>query len=155
MSLPEFSDRDAIIAELHARLAKAKRDVEGLETAIAVVESLRPAGSQPRILAADQGIQTAPSIGTYSGLTALNAAIKFLEMRGDDADSNTIAEALRVGGFETKSERFANMLHGILNRDLKKNPKTTLVRFRKRWGLKTWKRAKSGFVVHPGSAGAT
>jgi hypothetical protein len=147
MSVPEQSDRDKILAELRARLAKVTRDAQALETAISVVESLRTGDAQPRIMAVEPGQERTPPI--FAGMGVVPAAIKYLEIRGDDADTKTIAEALIAGGFETKSRKFANMLHSILSRDMNEYPDATkLVRVRKRWGLKTWKRAKNMFVVH-------
>lgn len=153
MAVPEQSERERILTELRARLAKAKRDVEALETAIAVVESLRSGEAQLRILSVESGTKQPPA--PYAGMGVLHAAIKFLEIRGDDADTSTIAAALLAGGFETNSRRFANMLHSILNREIHEHSDSTvLMRVRKRWGLNTWKRAKNQFVIHSKTKGA-
>lgn len=118
-------DYEAVLADL-----KAKRDQ--IDAAIAAIEAI----SGIAVGSARPGGAVAIEGDTFFGMTALEAAIKYLGMVKKVQSPTEIAEALEAGGMTHSSQNLANTLYTTLSRSASHNG--PVVKVGKNWGLAEW-----------------
>ena len=90
----------------------------------------------PAVAPSPAAQQKPPSVRSTSfyGLTAWEAAARYLQVRGKPALTAEIAAALTSGGIQTDSESF----RGVLYQAMKKKPETFFSPAKGKWGLREW-----------------
>jgi hypothetical protein len=107
----EIDHIGASIALMEAQIAK-------LRNAIETLESVRPIMGQAPSASSARGAATDASFGhdAFFGMTAAEAAKRYLNATKKTASSKTISDALIAGGWKTSSKNVPENVRTILNR---------------------------------------
>jgi hypothetical protein len=125
---------------LAADLARVGRVIEALElvgavvepSATAVVDSPKPQG----IVTVTIPRQPAPGPAPYAAMTLYEATAHFLSTREKPQSAAQIADALRDGGFKTRSGDFAGTVRTMLRRPGRRGSRITPTNDGRRWFLR-------------------
>jgi hypothetical protein len=102
---------DAVLAGLREQQAKLATELARVERAIAALEGSLD-GSAPATAAA-----AAPPPKPYTTLTLYQATVHYLRSVKEPRTARQIAEALRAGGFRTRSARLSAIVATMLGRE--------------------------------------
>lgn len=111
---------DEVLAELFAErerlaieLARVNRVIEAVQEAAGSAAE-RPASSAMLMPSGKTAVPT--GVGPYSLLDIYEATAKYLSTVDEPKDSTQIAQALRAGGFKTRSQNLVNTVRVMLRR---------------------------------------
>lgn len=144
MGTPETIDYEAVLADLRARRDQLNATIAGLEQVMGIVRVAASAAAQgssngladseDRAKAAerDENLPKQVESDTFFGLSAVEAAKKYLKIVKRPAAMKEIEDALRAGGYLTNSQNFyANLYTAVMrSSDFRK--------VGKKWGLAEW-----------------
>ncbi|MCY3956039.1 MAG: hypothetical protein OXF47_08620 [Nitrospira sp.] len=138
-----MSENDASMDAYRTVLKDLKRRKKVIEAAIAGVTALLGESETtlqaclPVSLPKTQESGNATS-GAFADLSLPEAAQIYLSTVKDPQSTADIAEALKRGGYPTKSRNFSNTVRSVLDRHAK--TVGTIVKINKNWGLAEWTR---------------
>ena len=146
MSTAEPIDYEAVLADLRGR-----RDQ--LNSAIAVIEQFlglspgstvaaAPTSGSPLVL--EESLPKEVQSDTFFGLSAVDAAKKYLAIVKKPMPMKAIHDALRAGGYLTNSKNFYSNLYTSIMRS------PDFQKVRKNWGLAEWYQGRRVPTAEPG-----
>ncbi len=129
MPTSEGIDYEAVLDDLKARRDQLNVAIAGIEQMLGLAAS-SPAGATPSVT--DEQLPKQVETDTFFGLSAVEAAKKYLKIVKRPAAMKTIHDALKDGGYLTHSKNFyANLYTAIM-----RSP--DFVKVKKNWGLAEW-----------------
>jgi|HubBroStandDraft_6_1064221.scaffolds.fasta_scaffold00993_16 hypothetical protein len=153
----ENTDLTGMLAKLEAMKGALEQSIAGLRNLIALGGGSGQIGdipmangvSIPTGLLSSGGDTSVPA-GAFLGKSIPEAAELYLAIVKGKRTSKEIADALRKGGVESKSQNFTQNVHSGLDR-ARKTPNSGIVKLdRSHWGLRTWYPAGIGVGVSGG-----
>lgn len=122
---------DEMLAQLRQQREKLTQELARVEKAIAALEG---SFDESRVAAA-----AAPAIPPYAYLTLYEAAAHYLASANEPRTSRQIADALRAGGFKTRSQRLASTVATMLVRKEARLSGIKRTRDKKKWMYRRWR----------------
>lgn len=127
-------------ADYAAVLADLQRQRARLDAAIHALEAVLPdrsATETPAATGAAGPVEPASEPAVFDGLTVYEAAVRYLQGKGEGQRTTQILRALQQGGVALTGKSPINSLGAILNDKLKHNSRIVKLE-RGRWGLAAW-----------------
>jgi hypothetical protein len=126
---------DEMLAGLKEQQVKLARELARVERAIAALE-----GSLDESVIAASAAAPAP----YVRLTLYEATAHYLASANEPRTSREIADALREGGFKTRSRRLPTTVATMLSRPEARYAGIRRTRDKKKWMYRPWRSPRSG-----------
>lgn len=130
-------DYAAVLADLETRRALLDATIAGIR---AMMLGQGPAGELPQLPSANKSLTPSTtrqesqeiSAGMFHGMSAAEAAKKYLGMRRTKQRTKDIVEAIQRGGIESTAKNFYSNLYTTLMRD------KDFIKIGKHWALAEW-----------------
>jgi len=128
-------DYNAVLADLKKKRDELDKAIAGIEVIIGLAPNSGVQAAQPQpSLAANAPIPE----DAFFGMSIVEAANKYLQIKKKPQTTKQIAEALEAGGLTNQSGNFGNTVGSVLNRNVASaNPIFANIS-RGTWGLSSW-----------------